>query len=101
MFKTALELLNSELEKLFDNGFVTLDDGTFLERLETGNWIDDGKLQYSEVIFTDGKKYYKALMSRSGSYDSRYSYSSEYFEGLIYVAEVKRAYKTVLYWEEV
>lgn len=101
MFETALKLLNSELEELFDNGYVTLEDGLILERLETGNWIDDGKTQYAEVIFTDGKKYYKALMSRSGSYDSGYSYSSEYFEGLIYVEEVRRTHKTVLYWESV
>lgn len=42
-------------------------DGVEYTTYEDGEWEQDGKCQYCDIIFTDGTKFYRASISRSGS----------------------------------
>jgi hypothetical protein len=45
--------------------------------IESGDWIDDGKYSYSDVIFEFEGKNYRLNKSRSGSYHSDYYYDKD------------------------
>lgn len=76
-------------------------DGVELRVVDGGDWVSEGKYENCEVIFTDGERYYSATASRSGSYFSDYSYTSEWDDGDADVVEVRKVTKTVEVWEAV
>lgn len=54
-------------------------EGTHLNVIEEGEWIHDYKSQSLELIFTDGEKYYRGFVGRSGSYHSGWDYDSDIY----------------------
>lgn len=76
-------------------------DGVELRVVKEGDWVSEGKYEYCEVIFTDGERYYSATASRSGSYFTDYSYTSEWDDGDADVVEVHKVTKTIEVWEAV
>lgn len=42
-------------------------DGVVYRTHEEGEWEQDDKFQFCDIIFTDGTKFYRASISRSGS----------------------------------
>ncbi|MBJ6364195.1 hypothetical protein ACFOQM_23530 [Paenibacillus sp. GCM10012307] len=76
-------------------------DGVRLTVIKCGNWEVDGKYEHCEVIFTDGDRNYRSYASRSGSYFSDYSYTSEWDDGDADVEEVRKVSKTIEVWEAV
>lgn len=87
--------LTKELRGL-DNGEKVEIDGKTYEKVDEGEWEDDGKYQYLEIVFSLDGLFYGADMARSGSYytDYHYSYSNEAYQ-------VERKEKTVVVWEAV
>ncbi|MFD1270658.1 hypothetical protein ACFQ3Y_24925 [Paenibacillus motobuensis] len=77
------------------------DYGGDLKVVEVGGWVSEGKYENCEVIFTDGERFYSATASRSGSYFSDYTYTSEWDDGDADVTEVRKVTKTIEVWEAV
>jgi hypothetical protein len=66
--------------------------------IEDGEWIDDGKCSYKDVIFSFEGKSYSIGYSRSGSYHTDYSYDWEYEDGPFDCCEVEQKEITVKKW---
>lgn len=47
------------------------------EVIEDGDWIDDGKVSFKDVVFKFEDKFYSYAFSRSGSYHTDYYYDVE------------------------
>lgn len=75
-------------------------NGKDLELVETGEWEQDHKFQSLEIIFTDGEKFYRGYIGRSGSYHSDWIYDSEVYgaDEIEDVYEVEKREVTVTKW---
>jgi exonuclease SbcC len=69
---------------------INEDGDTPLELVEDGDWEDDGKYQYRDVIFKYDDKFYRVTDSRSGSYFSDYYYGHEDWGDEIECPEVEK-----------
>lgn len=58
--------------------------------VEQGEWIDDGKYSFQEIVFEMDGKTYEICNSRSGSYFSDYYYDSEDWGDEVVVTEVRK-----------
>jgi len=97
MKMTVNELENLELEDV-----LTTQEGIQVSVVEQGDWINDGKYQNMEIIFTDGDRFYSGSISRSGSYFTDYTYESEWCgEDPAEINEVRKVTKTIEVWEAV
>jgi hypothetical protein len=69
--------------------------------IEEGEWDDDGKYQYREIIFEHEGKFWALYDQRSGSHftDWYHSIREGDHDGIVY--EVRRVTKTVHVWETV
>jgi len=47
------------------------------EVIEDGDWVDDGKVSFKDVVFKFEDKFYMYSFSRSGSYHTDYYYNVE------------------------
>ena len=61
-----MKLTAKQAVELFFEGALEV-DGVTLTTVEEGEWEQDGKMQYAELIFTDGKKNYSTGLIRGGS----------------------------------
>lgn len=76
------------------------DENSPLVLEHAGQWIDKGKYQYQENILkeTVTGKFYRYLLSKSGSYFTDYIYSFEWAEDEIKLTEVYKSTKIVEVW---
>ena len=58
--------------------------------IEEGDWIDDGKYSFQEIVFSMDDKFYEISNSRSGSYFSDYYYDWEEWDDEVEVSEVRK-----------
>lgn len=91
----------AELEYLAGEGEVTTQDGVKLALVEEGEWVGGGKYEDKDVVFTDGERFYRGTISRSGSYFSDYTYNSEWDDGDAEIEEVAKVPVTKYEWEAV
>ncbi|TCM89640.1 hypothetical protein EV294_112105 [Paenibacillus sp. BK033] len=68
-----------QLEDLaFEDSLLT-PEGVELRVIKKGNWSHEHKFQSREIIFTDGERYYRGSIERSGSEWTDWAYGSEYY----------------------
>ncbi len=89
-----MQLTNEQVIDLFRQGEVDV-DGVTLFLSEQGDFEQDGKYQTAEVIFTDGVKYYRTDVTRSGS-----PFTDWYYEdyGDADIDEVEKREVTITKW---
>lgn len=92
---TISEDVIKELWDIKPGGAVNL-AGKDYELVELGEWDDQGKYQYMEMVFKLDGLFYSASISRCGSYfsDYEYGYPDEAFQ-------VQQVEKTVKVWEAI
>lgn len=61
-----MKLTESQAVELFLDEEIEV-DGTKLTLVEEGDFKQDGKYQSADIIFTDGKDYYRTYITRAGS----------------------------------
>ena len=71
-------------------------EGKVYTLIEEGDWIDEGKYDFRDIIFMVDGKYYRHELSRSGSYFTDYEYDYD-----DYALEVRPVEKTVIEYEVV
>lgn len=71
------------------------------EIVEEDAWVQDGKYQYKDTIFSYQGKYYELTESRSGSPFTDWEYDSEYWPDEKEVPEVEKVPTTIYQWKEV
>ena len=91
----------AEVENMVTEDSGLSRDGVELTPIDVGPWESEGKYETCTVIFTDGERFYRSSASRSGSYFSDYSYTSEWDDGDADVVEVRKVPKTIEVWEAV
>ncbi|WP_214796502.1 MULTISPECIES: hypothetical protein [unclassified Exiguobacterium] len=95
-------LTHKQLEQLYIEHGLELEDGTEYTVIEKGDWVSEHKSESMELIFTDGTKTYRGFIGRSGSYFTEYTYDSDiYGDDLADIDEVVKATKEVEYWKVV
>lgn len=98
----VMELTIEQLEDLYFEG--TLDhDGKILVVEEEGEWEQDHKFQSLELIFTDGERYYRGYIGRSGSPFTEWTYDSEIYgsSSLADITRVEQVEITTTVWKAV
>lgn len=73
-----MKITVKQLESILFDGECTV-DGVNLTLEESGEWVIEHKSESCEVIFTDGTKFYKGYVRRSGSYFRGYDLDSELY----------------------
>ena len=73
-------------------------NGITLTVVEVGDFEQDGKYQYADIIFTDGFKHYRTYITRSGSPFTDWVYV-DYGDAVI--DEVEKREVTVTRWVSV
>jgi hypothetical protein len=68
--------------------------------VESGEWTDDGKYSYCDIIFQKDNKTYELNVSRSGSYFTDYYYCWE-DEQFFYCPEVEQVKISKVIWKVV
>ena len=68
------------------------------EIVEGGDWVDEGKYSYKDVVFKFNGKCYNVSYSRSGSYHTDYDYDWEYDNGPFDCIEVEKQEVVVSKW---
>lgn len=98
-----MKLTVTQLEELYFEGQLELEDGTTLDVVEEGDWVHEHKYQSLEVIFTDGERYYRSHIGRSGSEWTEWLYDSELYGAgsTAGVVEVEKREVTVTRWVRV
>lgn len=99
--RMTVKLSVSELEDIAIEGVGTSEDGAELRVVEEGEWIGGGKYEDKTVIFTDGERFYRGIISRSGSHFSDWTYNSEWDDGDADIEEVRKVPKTIEVWEAI
>lgn len=74
-----MKLTIGQLEDIWREEYLELDDGTELTLVETGDWDDQGKFQTKQVVFTDGGNFYAGYVERSGSHFTHYDFGSDIY----------------------
>lgn len=89
-----MKLTQKQVNELFFEEELDI-DGVTLTTVEEGDFEQDGKYQNAELIFTDGMKFYRAYIYRSGS-----PFSEWYYEdyGNADIDEVEKREVTVTKW---
>lgn len=62
-----MKLTQAELNYLYLEEEVETSEGITLKTVEEGEFEQDHKHQVAEIVFTDGKNFYRGFVSRSGS----------------------------------
>ncbi|PFW43757.1 hypothetical protein [Priestia megaterium] len=98
-----MKLTIGQLEDLWREESLELENGTELSVVEEGEWVHDHKYQHAEVIFTDGEKFYSGYIGRSGSDFTYWSYDSEMHgkDSQADISEVVKATITKEIWKAV
>lgn len=97
----SVKISVGELEDLVIEGAVTTEAGAEFTVVEEGKWISGGKYEDKTVIFTDGEHFYRGTVSRSGSYFTDWTWSSEWDSGYADIEEVRKVTKTIEAWEAI
>lgn len=93
-----MNLTVRQLEELYSESAIFA-EGTHLNVVEEGEWVHEHKSQSLELIFTDGEKYYRGFVGRSGSYHSGWDYDSDiYGNGSAEITEVVQREVTTTEW---
>ncbi len=96
-----MKISTEQLEELYFEEVVTL-DGKKLSVVEKGEWEQDHKIQTSEIIFSDGEKFFRGYVGRSGSPYTDWTYDSEVRPNEIQdVDEVEKKTVTVEKWVKI
>ena len=72
-----MKITIGEMETLYFEESIELEEGTVLTLVESSEWVQDHKFQSKELIFTDGEKHYSGHIGRSGSPFTEWQYDSE------------------------
>ena len=83
-----------------DSGLEVCVDGKPATLVKNGDWVDEGRHQYHEIIFKCDDKFYSATEERSGSYFTDWYYCWE-DEKYVDCTEVKPVEVIVIEWQEV
>lgn len=95
-----VKMTQEQLNELWSEETLEIDGVTY-SVVEEGEWEGAGeKYQTLEVIFTDGERFYRGTISRSGSYFSDWYYTDWGDAGITEVAKVTRTIE-VTRWEAV
>lgn len=89
-------------EILFEYSLET--EGIVFTMIEEGEWEQDSKSQYKDFVFSDGEKFFRATVGRSGSPFTDWTYDSEIYgrESLFdSIVEVEKVEVVVTKWIEV
>lgn len=62
----TVKISQEQINDLFFEGEITV-DGVRYETVEEGEFEQDGKMQSAELIFTDGNKFFRGYIYRTGS----------------------------------
>ena len=77
-------LTEDETEELWqEEADITLSDGSTIYHVDNGDWNDDGKYSYSDLIVKDDDGvHYRSTISRTGGYytDYHYQFGTEFHE---------------------
>ena len=92
-----MKLTQEQVNELFFEGDIEV-DGVTLTTVEEGDFEQDYKFQSAELIFTDGEKFYKSEVIRSGSPFTDWEYVDW---GVADVYEVEKVEVTVEKWANV
>lgn len=87
------------LLELFDCDPGESVDGLVL--VEVGDWVDEGKYSYREVIFAFDGAFYSVLRGRSGSYFTDYYYEEDDWDDEVVCAQVVKVPVTKYEWHVV
>ena len=92
--------INQEQFECLENNEDIVIGGYLATLSHLGEWLDEGKTQYHEMVFKWGGKYYTATERRSGSYFTDWYYCWEDTKELD-CTEVKPVKVTVIEWHAV
>ena len=89
-----MKMTQKQVNQLFSEEEIEI-DGVTLTTVEEGDFEQDGKSQSAELIFTDGEKFYRSYIYRSGS-----PFTEWYYEdyGDADIDEVEKREVTVTRW---
>jgi hypothetical protein len=90
-----MKLTQAQLNELFAKEALE-SNGAKLISLKQGDWVQKGKWQKSEIIFTNGEKNFKGILTRSGSVKEGWE-MEDY--GDAEIDEVRKVKKTIDFWE--
>lgn len=95
-----MQITEGQLEYLFIEEGLTLDNGTNLAIVEEGEWEQGPTFQLLRLIFTDGERNYCGYIGRSGS---PYMFDSEIHgvDALANITEVKQVEVVKTVWKAV
>lgn len=82
---------------------ILYEDHECYKLVEEGDWTQDCKYQFADVVFKEvnSGEFFKMTLSRSGSYHSDWEYSYEY--GVTEAVQVEKVTKTIVTetWQEI
>ena len=92
-----MKMTQKQVNQLFSEEEIEI-DGVTLTTGEEGDFEQDGKSQSAELIFTDGEKFYRSYIYRSGS-----PFTEWYYEdyGDADIDEVEKREVTITRWVRV
>lgn len=94
-----MKITIGELEQLFFEDSIELEEGTVLTLVESDEWVQDHKFQNKKLIFTDGEKHYSGHIERSGSPFTEWTFDSE-ISGEDTAAEFEEVIKVITFEEK-
>ena len=74
--KSTMQLTFGQTRMLFFDLRVG-DENQGFKVVDKGDWVDEGKYQYKDIVFEYDNKYWKFTVDRNGSYFSDYFYGFE------------------------
>ncbi|MGN7387762.1 hypothetical protein [Sporosarcina sp. SAFN-015] len=90
----TIKITQAQVTELFFEEEIEV-DGVTLTTVEEGDFEQDGKMQSAELIFTDGTKFYRGTVMRSGSPFTDWYYDEDTDFG---VDEVVKKEVTITRW---
>lgn len=91
-----MKITQKQLNELFENGSIEGDLN--LIAVKRGEWTQEGRWQKAEIIFTNGDKNFKAVVTRSAKPQDDWLLEDY---GDARLEEVRKAKKTIDVWEVV
>lgn len=91
-----MRITQKQLNQLFENG--SLEGESNLIAVKRGDWTQEGRWQKAEIVFTDGEKSFKAVVTRSAKPQEDWLLEDY---GDAKVEEVRKMKKTIDFWEVV
>lgn len=92
-----MKLTQKQLNELFENGSLESSE-TNLIAVKRSEWFQEGRWQKAEIVFTNGDKNFKAVVTRSAT--PKEDWLLEDY-GDAKVEEVRKMKKTIDFWEVV